>query len=310
MARVKRAASQISEPFRSANLWASDDTIINIDPMAYWDAAHPLPPPRLCQGLNYCILDASNFVAAVARIKIEQGKKEVLIAGYTKEMIKRGTEEVKLSLKTALTVHDWAVVMESPLIKHGITKPGTSPSRRESKIIAKIDNSIPTIANSHATLRSNIADSIQANQVSDTGLNAFRRTALPLGIKSMVSKDGVRIEVGIELLYLSMDLPFADSIDEITMKAVEESIELHCCDFLRSKCMEETGERGSRGNVKDYDLWEHCVVRVTSIKAGAEYGRCEMGKKFMEVEGLDTSKYAAWNGHLLERARLMGNQVS
>jgi hypothetical protein len=63
MARVKSAASQLSEPFRSANLWMPDDTIINIDPLAYWvpvpfenhqgritlcgDAAHPLPPRKL-----------------------------------------------------------------------------------------------------------------------------------------------------------------------------------------------------------------------------------------------------------------------
>lgn len=60
ISKVKRAASQLSEPFRSANLWMPDDTIINTDPMAYWvpipfenyqgritlcgDAAHPLPP--------------------------------------------------------------------------------------------------------------------------------------------------------------------------------------------------------------------------------------------------------------------------
>jgi len=53
---------------------------------------------------------------------MEQGKKEELIADYTEEMIKRGAEEVNISLKTALTVHDWAVFMESPLMKHGITK--------------------------------------------------------------------------------------------------------------------------------------------------------------------------------------------
>lgn len=62
MTRVKKAARELSEPFRSANLWMPDDTIINIDPIAYWvpipfdnhqgritlcgDAAHPLPPCR------------------------------------------------------------------------------------------------------------------------------------------------------------------------------------------------------------------------------------------------------------------------
>jgi hypothetical protein len=63
IARVKSAANELSEPFRSANLWIPDDTIINIDPIAYWvpipfenhqgritlcgDAAHPLPPRKL-----------------------------------------------------------------------------------------------------------------------------------------------------------------------------------------------------------------------------------------------------------------------
>ncbi|KUJ11554.1 monooxygenase [Mollisia scopiformis] len=137
LAMVRRAASQLSEPFRSANLWMPDDTIVNTDPISYWvsipfgdhqgrvtlcgDAAHPLPPHR-GQGLQHCILDASNLVSAVAKIKREQGNKESLIADYTEEMIERGAEEVKLSVQTALTVHDWAVFMESPLMKHGITK--------------------------------------------------------------------------------------------------------------------------------------------------------------------------------------------
>jgi hypothetical protein len=61
-------------------------------------------------------------VAAIAKIKTEEGKKEELIAGYTEEMIKRGAEEVNLSIKTALTAHDWTVFMESPIMKHGVTK--------------------------------------------------------------------------------------------------------------------------------------------------------------------------------------------
>ena len=44
------------------------------------------------------------------------------MAGYDKELIKRGAEEVKLSVKTTHTVHNWAEFMESPLVKHGVTK--------------------------------------------------------------------------------------------------------------------------------------------------------------------------------------------
>ena len=61
-------------------------------------------------------------MAAVVKIEQEQSKKEESIEAYTEELIKRGGEEVNLSLKNALTVHDWKVFMESPLMKHGITK--------------------------------------------------------------------------------------------------------------------------------------------------------------------------------------------
>ena len=56
------------------------------------------------------------------KIQAGHGMKEETIAAYTEEMIKRGAEEVNLSLKTAMTVHDWALFMESPLMKHGVTK--------------------------------------------------------------------------------------------------------------------------------------------------------------------------------------------
>jgi 2-polyprenyl-6-methoxyphenol hydroxylase-like FAD-dependent oxidoreductase len=62
MANVKKATSDTTEPFRSSNLWRSEDTIVNTDPIAYWipipfdthkgritlsgDAAHPLPPRK------------------------------------------------------------------------------------------------------------------------------------------------------------------------------------------------------------------------------------------------------------------------
>ena len=56
------------------------------------------------------------------KVKSEQGNKEDSITAYTEELIKRGGEEVNLSLKTAIDVHNWEVFMESPLMKHGITK--------------------------------------------------------------------------------------------------------------------------------------------------------------------------------------------
>jgi hypothetical protein len=55
-------------------------------------------------------------------MQTENDKKGELVTAYTEEMIKRGAEEVKLSLATALTIHDWALFMESPLMKHGVTQ--------------------------------------------------------------------------------------------------------------------------------------------------------------------------------------------
>ena len=63
-----------------------------------------------------------NFVDAIMKLQAEQGTKEELIASYNTELIQRGAEEVRLSVKSALMVHDWASLMDSPLMKHGVTK--------------------------------------------------------------------------------------------------------------------------------------------------------------------------------------------
>jgi 2-polyprenyl-6-methoxyphenol hydroxylase-like FAD-dependent oxidoreductase len=57
------------------------------------------------QGLNHSILDALNFVEAVKRIEAG-GSKEKEMAGYDEEVIRRGAEEVKLSVKTTHTIHN------------------------------------------------------------------------------------------------------------------------------------------------------------------------------------------------------------
>jgi hypothetical protein len=49
----------------------------------------------------------------------KRGRKDELITKYTDDMLSRGAEEVKSSLRTALTAHDWELLLESPLMKHG-----------------------------------------------------------------------------------------------------------------------------------------------------------------------------------------------
>ena len=58
----------------------------------------------------------------MGKVKENESNKECSIQAYTEELIRRGGEEVNLSLKTALDVQNWEVFMEGPLMKHGITK--------------------------------------------------------------------------------------------------------------------------------------------------------------------------------------------
>lgn len=66
--------------------------------------------------MNHSILDTSDFVDAIARIEEHPDRKDEFILLYTKEMVKRGAEEVRLSIETALMVHDWERLMKSLLM--------------------------------------------------------------------------------------------------------------------------------------------------------------------------------------------------
>ncbi len=56
--------------------------------------------------------------------KVQNGEEELseAISAYDKEMVKRCAEEVRLSSETGMMVHDWPRLMESGIMKHGLTK--------------------------------------------------------------------------------------------------------------------------------------------------------------------------------------------
>jgi 2-polyprenyl-6-methoxyphenol hydroxylase-like FAD-dependent oxidoreductase len=153
LASIKKRAEVLAEPFRSSLLWIPEGTATYNDRMSYWitipwdnhkgmitlagDAAHPLPPcmcfefsfdisrliePVRGQGANHSICDASNLVDAIVKIHAGEGSREDEITGYDKEAIKRGAEEVRLSLDSAQNVHVWENLMASPMMQHGLTK--------------------------------------------------------------------------------------------------------------------------------------------------------------------------------------------
>lgn len=55
------------------------------------------------------------------KIKVGGNREKEMVA-YDEEVIRRGAEEVKLSVKTTHTIHNWEEFMESPLMKYGVTK--------------------------------------------------------------------------------------------------------------------------------------------------------------------------------------------
>ena len=145
LTQVKQKASILkNEPFRNAVLWMPDDTVVTYDTMAYWipipwdnhagrvtlagDAAHPMTPHR-GQGLNHAICDAANFVKGMSKLKVGTGGNgEVGLAKaiqeYDEEVVKRGADEVKTSKLNAEMMLDWDLIMQSPIVKGGLSKGG------------------------------------------------------------------------------------------------------------------------------------------------------------------------------------------
>ncbi|KAF2713405.1 FAD/NAD(P)-binding domain-containing protein [Pleomassaria siparia CBS 279.74] len=136
LAFLKARASEWAEPWRSAGLSLPPDTKIPNDKGTYWekaakwdnrsgrmtlcgDAAHPMTPHR-GQGLNNALQDASNFVAVVT----EAAKGDVGLAeamdGYDKEVLERGSLEMKISLRQTMFIHNWETLMQSPMVKMGM----------------------------------------------------------------------------------------------------------------------------------------------------------------------------------------------
>lgn len=113
---VKEKGSNLQEPFRSAILWIPDEVSLPYVDVGYWvakpwdsrggrvtlagDAAHPMPPYR-GQGLNHAILDASNFVEAMKKVRDGETQQETATKEYGDEVAKRGAEETVMSVKNA-----------------------------------------------------------------------------------------------------------------------------------------------------------------------------------------------------------------
>jgi 2-polyprenyl-6-methoxyphenol hydroxylase-like FAD-dependent oxidoreductase len=89
------------------------------------DAAHTMTYQR-GQGLNHSISDAGRLVTTIRNILDGTQRQEDAVADYEKEMIARSGEEVRMSRKNTLMLHDWEKAIQSPLIKRGMHKQHSS----------------------------------------------------------------------------------------------------------------------------------------------------------------------------------------
>jgi 2-polyprenyl-6-methoxyphenol hydroxylase-like FAD-dependent oxidoreductase len=71
------------------------------------------------QGLGQSIRDAAILVASLKAPKKEDLKSALpkIISEYEEEMIKRGKEEVEMSVQALILAHDWEKSLASPIMK-------------------------------------------------------------------------------------------------------------------------------------------------------------------------------------------------
>lgn len=133
---MRRRASKLAEPFRSAFLWLPEDMEIKYNDLAAWipspwdshggrvtlagDAAHAMPPHR-GQGLNQAIQDAENLVEAMKALHQNGGDQSTIIQAYSDEVVERGGKETRLSLESSRSI-TLEAFKNGPWIKHGLNK--------------------------------------------------------------------------------------------------------------------------------------------------------------------------------------------
>jgi len=72
--------------------------------------------PERGQGLNHSISDAGRLV----EIFSSEANQTYAIETYEAEMKARAGEEVRVSVMNTTMLHDWAKVLESPVMKAGL----------------------------------------------------------------------------------------------------------------------------------------------------------------------------------------------
>jgi len=139
--QAKQFSKRYADPWKSAYKWLPDDHPVSYHSMSDWDpgaeghqwnnhrglvtlagdAAHTMTYQR-GQGLNHSITDARKLTDAIQSFIQGESSQDASIADYEKEMVTRAGEEVRLSTKNTAMLHNWEMVMKSPVMTNGMKK--------------------------------------------------------------------------------------------------------------------------------------------------------------------------------------------
>lgn len=156
IADLKERAKPLAQPFRRIIQAVDDNVKAWANFLPYWptegwaghpargkvtlagDAAHPMTPHR-GQGLNNAILDCRDFVKEVEAMGVDRTVEKLreAVTRYEEKMWERGYDAVTSSLENSIMVHDWGMLMQSPIMREGVTKQKVEMMEAEAQAKAK-----------------------------------------------------------------------------------------------------------------------------------------------------------------------------
>lgn len=84
------------------------------------------------QGLNHSLQDVLNIIAGLKEIRSGRTTLKDFVAKYVDEVVERGSDEVRMSLKQGMAVHNWTKVPDMPIMSIG-----TTPLHMEQSVVPR-----------------------------------------------------------------------------------------------------------------------------------------------------------------------------
>lgn len=84
--------------------------------------------------------DVLNIIAGLKEIGAGETTLKDFVAKYVEEVVERGSEEVRMSLKQGMAVHNWTKVPDMPIMSIG-----TTPLHMESSVVPRPEPNVAPV---------------------------------------------------------------------------------------------------------------------------------------------------------------------